>query len=140
MSTRVGRVLDSERPDVFHTNGLAGFSVGVWSQARRRGIRVVHSLRDYYLMCPPSAMYRKGRNCERICARCLPFAAYRRRATQSVHAVSGVSDFILKRHIRAINVAGGILLILIGVLMVSGVWGVFMSRVGVLIQGYVTTI
>ncbi len=100
MSARVGRVLDSERPDVLHTNGLAGFSVGVWSQAKRRGIRIVHSLRDYYLMCPPSAMYRKGRNCERICARCLPFAAYRRRATQSVHAVSGVSDFILERHMR----------------------------------------
>ena len=46
----------------------------------------------------------------------------------------------LKRHIRAINVGGGILLILIGVLMVSGVWGVLMSRVGVLIEGYVTTI
>lgn len=100
MSARVGRVLDSEQPDVFHTNGLAGFSVGVWSQARRRGIRIVHSLRDYYLMCPPAAMYRKGRNCERICARCLPFAAYRRRATRSVHAVCGVSDYILKRHLR----------------------------------------
>jgi glycosyltransferase involved in cell wall biosynthesis len=30
----------------------------------------------------------------------LPFAAYRRRATQAVHAVSGVSEFILKRHMR----------------------------------------
>jgi cytochrome c-type biogenesis protein len=46
----------------------------------------------------------------------------------------------LKRHIRAINVAGGILLVFIGVLMVSGLWGMLMSRVGVLIDGYVTTI
>jgi cytochrome c-type biogenesis protein len=46
----------------------------------------------------------------------------------------------LKRHIRAINVAGGILLVVIGVLMVSGLWGMLMSRVGVLIDGYVTTI
>lgn len=46
----------------------------------------------------------------------------------------------LKRHIRAINVGGGVLLVLVGVAMVTGVWGVFMSRVGVLIQGYVTTI
>jgi glycosyltransferase involved in cell wall biosynthesis len=83
-----------------HTNGLRGFSVGVWSPARRRGIRIVHSLRDYYLLCPPSLMYRNDHNCGRICARCLPFAAYRRRATQAVHAVSGVSEFILKRHMR----------------------------------------
>src|SRR5690606_41185092 len=46
----------------------------------------------------------------------------------------------LKRHIRAINIGGGILLVLIGVLMVSGLWGVLMSRGGVLIDGYVTTI
>jgi hypothetical protein len=45
-------------------------------------------------------MYRNERNCERICPRCLPFAAYRRRATRAVHAVSGVSEFILKRHMR----------------------------------------
>ncbi|GHD46081.1 cytochrome c biogenesis protein CcdA [Mycetocola manganoxydans] len=46
----------------------------------------------------------------------------------------------LKRHIRAINVGGGILLILVGLFMVSGLWGILMSRIGVLVQGYVTTI
>jgi glycosyltransferase involved in cell wall biosynthesis len=30
----------------------------------------------------------------------LPFAAYRRRASQAVNAVSGLSEFILKRHMR----------------------------------------
>lgn len=100
MSARVAGVLDRVRPDVLHTNSLAGFSVSVWGQARRRGIRIVHSLRDYYLMCPPSVMYRNEGNCGRICARCLPFAAYRRRAAQAVHAVSGVSEFILERHLR----------------------------------------
>ena len=101
MSARVGGVLARERPDIVHTNSLAGFSVDVWGEAKRRGIRIVHSLRDYYLMCPPSVMYRKEGNCGRICARCLPFAAYRRRAAQAVDAVSGVSEFILKRHLRA---------------------------------------
>ncbi len=100
MSDRVASLLDRERPDILHTNSLAGFSVSVWGAARRRGIRIVHTLRDYYLMCPPSVMYREGGNCGRICARCLPFAAYRRRAAQAVHAVSGVSEFILNRHLR----------------------------------------
>ena len=100
MAAQVGSVLDRDRPDILHTNALPGFSVGVWSQARRRGIRIVHTLRDYYLMCPPSIMYRNERNCGRICSRCLPFATYRRRASQAVRAVSGISEFILRRHLR----------------------------------------
>ncbi len=34
----------------------------------------------------------------------------------------------LRRHIRAINIAGGILLIVLGVLMLTGVWTEIMSR------------
>jgi glycosyltransferase involved in cell wall biosynthesis len=101
MSARVGTVLDGESPDILHTNSLSGFSVGVWRQAARRRLPVVHTLHDYYLMCPPSAMYRNGANCGDICARCFPFAAYRRRASEAVHAVVGVSRYILDRHIRA---------------------------------------
>lgn len=103
MSARVGSVLELESPDVLHTNNVAGFSVGIWAQAAARRVPVVHTLHDYYLMCPPSAMCRKTGperivNCEQICARCLPFAAYRRRASHAVQAVAGVSEYILDRH------------------------------------------
>lgn len=101
MSARVASVLDLVRPDIVHTNSLAGFSVALWSQATRRRLPIVHTLHDYYLMCPPSAMYRTTGNCAGICARCLPFAAYRRRASRAVDAVVGVSRFILERHVRA---------------------------------------
>ncbi|WOF23600.1 cytochrome c biogenesis protein CcdA [Microbacterium betulae] len=40
----------------------------------------------------------------------------------------------LRRHVRAVNIAGGVLLILLGVLMVTGVWGGLMSRLGALFQ------
>jgi cytochrome c-type biogenesis protein len=36
----------------------------------------------------------------------------------------------VKRHIRVINIAGGVLLIIIGVLMVSGVWRAFITAFG----------
>ena len=36
----------------------------------------------------------------------------------------------LKRHIRAINIVGGAMLIAIGLLMVTGVWRVFISNLG----------
>lgn len=46
----------------------------------------------------------------------------------------------LKRHIRLINIIGGALLILIGLLMVTGVWRIFISHLGVMIGGFDTAI
>ncbi len=45
---------------------------------------------------------------------------------------------VLRRHIRAINLAGGALLVVIGVLMVTGVWGVAVSHLQVLMGSYVS--
>lgn len=43
-----------------------------------------------------------------------------------------------KRHIRAVNITGGVILILLGILMVTGLWGILMSELQVVIGGYVT--
>ena len=42
-----------------------------------------------------------------------------------------------KRHIRAINIVGGVLLVLIGVLMVSGLWTILMGEIGGVINDFV---
>lgn len=42
----------------------------------------------------------------------------------------------VKRHIRAVNIAGGVLLILIGALMVSGLWRGIISALGTVILGF----
>ncbi|PTW91140.1 cytochrome c biogenesis protein CcdA [Microbacteriaceae bacterium MWH-Ta3] len=42
----------------------------------------------------------------------------------------------LRRHIRTINIAGGVLLMIIGVLMVIGVWRDVLSWMGVIISGF----
>jgi len=46
----------------------------------------------------------------------------------------------LKRHIRAINIVGGALLIAIGVLLATGVWSLWMSQLQAVIGGYVPTV
>lgn len=46
----------------------------------------------------------------------------------------------LKRHIRAINIFGGILLFAMGLLMVTGAWSAIMSHLGSVIPGFVTAI
>lgn len=43
----------------------------------------------------------------------------------------------IKRHIRAINIVGGVLLILVGVAMVTGAWQAMMSQLTAVINGFV---
>ena len=44
----------------------------------------------------------------------------------------------VKRHIRIVNIVGGAMLIVIGLLMVSGLWSIWMSELGAVINGFVT--
>lgn len=46
----------------------------------------------------------------------------------------------VKRHIRAVNLLGGSLLVVIGALMVAGVWTDLMSRFGAVIANYGTVV
>jgi cytochrome c-type biogenesis protein len=43
----------------------------------------------------------------------------------------------LKRHIRIINIVGGAMLVVIGLLMVSGIWSILISNLGSVISGFV---
>lgn len=49
----------------------------------------------------------------------------------------GSSVAWVKRHIRAINIAGGVLLILVGVLLVTGVWNALLSNLQAVIDGFI---
>jgi cytochrome c-type biogenesis protein len=51
-------------------------------------------------------------------------------------ATGGVA--VLRRHIRAINLAGGALLVVIGVLMVTGVWGAAVAQLQSELGSYVS--
>lgn len=42
----------------------------------------------------------------------------------------------VRRHIRAVNIVGGALLILVGLAMVTGLWQVLLSRMGAVIGGF----
>jgi glycosyltransferase involved in cell wall biosynthesis len=95
---RVGRILDRERPDVVHSNNLCGFSVAVWREVKRRKIRLVHTLRDYYLLCSRSALFREGSVCIQRCTDCKALTANRRPASHLVDAVVSISEYVLNCH------------------------------------------
>jgi glycosyltransferase involved in cell wall biosynthesis len=100
-AARVGRILDLENPDVVHTHNIIGFSVAVWYAVKRRRIRLVHTLHDYYLLCPRTTLYRRGKSCESRCLGCRLLTANRRTASQCPDEIVSVSQFTLDRHRRA---------------------------------------
>ncbi|QDP24375.1 glycosyltransferase family 4 protein [Bradyrhizobium cosmicum] len=98
-AARFGEILDIEKPDVVHTNNLTGFSVSLWSEAKRRNIRIVHTLRDYSLICKRSTLFRAGATCMKRCAACATMTAPYRRASRMVDAVTSNSQYVLERHL-----------------------------------------
>jgi len=97
MRREVDHLLDAEAPDVMHTHNLGGFTTAVWEAAASRDLPLVHTIRDYNLICPRN-MFRNGSNCTSQCWSCRPFAWPRRVRSEAVSAVVGISQFILDRH------------------------------------------
>lgn len=98
MQAEVERVIKKENPDLIHTHNLGGFSVSAWKAARAASFPIVHTTRDYRLLCPRN-MFEDGKNCEGQCLKCRPFAYPRRKLSGSVDAVVGITRFILDRHL-----------------------------------------
>ena len=95
----VRRLFANERPQVVHTNVLAGLSTAVWSAAHNLGIPLLHTLRDYYLLCVRSNLATaSGELCRRRCAVCRVFSACQRLPGRHPNAVAGISSFVLDKH------------------------------------------
>ena len=46
------KIIEEINPDVIHTNNMYGISPIIWSIANKKNIKVVHTVRDYNLICP----------------------------------------------------------------------------------------
>jgi len=101
MAAKVGAILDAERPDWLCASNLAGFSVAVWAEAKKRGIQVLQILHDYYMLCPRSTMHSGSGNCASPCGSCRVYGAPRKWASGAPDLVIGVSRFVLERHLAA---------------------------------------
>ncbi len=95
---KLEKIIKDEKPDVVHTNNLAGFSDIVWKITKKYDIRLVHTLRDYYQLCPKSTMFKDGANCITQCSDCKIYAMPRKEMSKYVDAVVGISQFILDTH------------------------------------------
>ncbi|MGZ5484805.1 MAG: glycosyltransferase family 4 protein [Nitrososphaeraceae archaeon] len=98
---KVNNIIEKENPDVVHTNNLSEFSVGIWRVFRKKKIPIIHTLRDYSLLCPRTTLFIRGNNCKNKKLVCKLILAFRRRFSTYVDVVVGNSYFILNEHINS---------------------------------------
>jgi glycosyltransferase involved in cell wall biosynthesis len=94
---RVREVIVGQAPDLVHTHNLPGLGTGTWEICRLLDVPVVHTLHDYYLLCPRVTLTKRdGRAC-----RPALFCGLRSRRLGrfggAVGDVVGVSRYVLDR-------------------------------------------
>jgi len=97
---KVTEIIHDFKPSIIHTNNLTGFSVFIWEVAKNFQLKIVHTLRDYYLQCPNVSKFKNNTVCENVCLDCKTLSFFKKKESQNVHYVAGISDFILKDHIN----------------------------------------
>lgn len=100
---RVWQVIRRLKPEVIHVNSLVGLSVAPWIVGKAHKIPVVHTLRDYQLLCiMQGSMFRNGAVCRRQCLRCRLLTGQKKWLSNHgyVQKVVGISRSTLDTHKR----------------------------------------
>ena len=93
------KIMCEFKPDIVHTHSLVALTPLIWREARKNGARVVHSVRDYDLMCTRSTRVRAGQFCESRCWSCKVLTSTKSSHDRNVDAVVGISSDVLHRHL-----------------------------------------
>lgn len=87
-------------PDVVHTNNISGFSVSIWNEVKKKGIKLIHTARDYYLFHPSSTLYVKGKNLHPDAFSVYLWSILKKLQSNKVDTFVGISDFIREFHVN----------------------------------------
>jgi len=97
-STRLRRILEKIKPDIVHTNNIQGFSPYIWKVFKKMGFPLIHTMRDYYLLCHRCNMHNKKVNCDRLCKPCAVTHHIKKNYIDYPDVFIGVSNFVLEKH------------------------------------------
>jgi len=93
-------ILDRIKPDVVNTNNIQGFSPYLWKVVKSKNIKLVHTLRDYYLLCHATTMYTKCGDCQQLCTACKLTYSIKKKYFNLPDGFVGISKFILEQHAK----------------------------------------
>lgn len=97
---QISRLLKRIRPDVVHTNNIQGFSPFIWAIVKWRRLRLVHTIRDYYLLCHRNTLYHNESSCDSLCWQCRLTYRIKKNFTRYPDCFVGISEFVLDEHAR----------------------------------------
>ena len=94
----VSAILKKIRPDLVHTNTIHGFSPFIWKAIKDNKIPLVHTMRDYYLLCHKCSLFNNDKNCETLCLPCKMTSSVKRNFISYPDYFIGISQYILNKH------------------------------------------
>ncbi len=95
-------ILERSKPDILHTNTIVGLTPSIWEAARRKGIPIVHTLRDYHLLCPRTTLLRSDNtDCQNPPVPCRILARLKLDQTKDIQVATGPTNFVLQKHLDA---------------------------------------
>lgn len=94
------RILKIEKPDIVHTNNIDCFSPIIWKKLKRLKIPLVHTLRDYQLICARGTMFKRHKLCENQCLECKILTLTKKWLFKNINIVVGISNYILEKHLE----------------------------------------
>lgn len=100
MKKAITREILDFKPDVVHTNNLAGFSVSAWTAVKEHNIRLIHTARDYYLFHPNCTLFKNGESQNPNELNVKFWSWFKKRKSQNVDYFVGISDFIRSFYIK----------------------------------------
>ncbi|MGH9878745.1 MAG: glycosyltransferase, partial [Nitrososphaerales archaeon] len=97
---QIRRVLETEKPNIVHTNGIKGLSASVFTAIKRSGIPHVHTLHDYELISRWSSLFRSGTVMSSFNMLDKSYISCMRSLSSHVNGVISPSQFILDFHTK----------------------------------------
>ncbi|HCT2422899.1 TPA: glycosyltransferase family 4 protein, partial [Klebsiella pneumoniae] len=98
MRARLSNEIKKFRPDVVHTNNIAGFSVSIFDAVKFSGVKLVHTARDYYLLHPNSTLFKKGKNLKPTSLSCRIWGFIKKIKSRKVDCFVGISNYVANLH------------------------------------------
>ena len=90
---KLQRIFHQERPDIIHVNNIYGISTEVWNVSNKMNIKVLQTLRDYFLICPKSTL-----SCNEKCECSMICKIYRKTfnsLTKKIDYVTAPSKYVI---------------------------------------------
>ncbi|MEP6611063.1 MAG: glycosyltransferase family 4 protein [Mucilaginibacter sp.] len=94
----LGKLIDKINPDIINTNNIQGISPVIWKLIKARQIKLVHTIRDYYLLCHKSILFKNGHTCDNLCTDCRATYQLKKPFFKYPDHFIGISDFVIAKH------------------------------------------